>query len=157
MSKGQSGTKTAGKIFAAICIILLIAVLSASWFIGGQTRAVQKYFTARASGSYSDYVSLLIGSDYDECAADEYKSESRAFFTSLAQFEKLEENDTIGTNVKVKEHRINGAADKWICTADIDFYSNGMSVSFKDVEVSLLFSGGKWYFRGTDLSVDKTE
>ena len=78
MIKNHNGTKIAGKIFAAFCILLLIAALAAAWFIGGQTRAVQKYFTARASGSYSDYVSLLISSEYDECAAYEYKAESRA-------------------------------------------------------------------------------
>lgn len=157
MCKNHSGTKTAGKIFAGLCIILLIAVLAAAWFIGGQTRAVQKYFTARASGSYSDYVSLLKSSEYNKNAAEEYETENRAFFTSLPQFEKLEENDNIGTSVKIKEHRMNGSAGEWICTADIDFYSEGMSVSFRDVNVELLFSGGKWYFRGTDFSADKAE
>lgn len=144
MSKNPSGTKTAGKIFAAFSIVLLTAVLAASWFIGGQKRAAQKYFGAVASGSLSDMSKAAAPEYMSGISKDDFKAYCRAAFSSMPEFSELTETDIIGSKVKISECRMNGGLGSWICTADVDYYSSGMSVSYESISFPVNFSGGKW-------------
>ena len=49
MSK-NSASKTIGKIVSLIILIILLGVIAVTWFIGGQTKAIEKYCAAFASG-----------------------------------------------------------------------------------------------------------
>ena len=49
MSK-NSASKTIGKIVSLIILILLLGIIAVTWFIGGQTKAIEKYCAAFASG-----------------------------------------------------------------------------------------------------------
>lgn len=142
MSKNPSGTKTAGKIFAAFSVVLLIAVLAASWFIGGQKRAAEKYFGAIASGSLSDFNKAA--DHVSDISKDDFKAYCRAEFVSMPEFSELSETDIIGSKVNISECRMNGSINSWICTADVDYYSSGMSVSYENISFPVNFSGGKW-------------
>ena len=153
MNKNSRAAKALGKLLAVISGIILLAVLLAAWFIGGQTRAVNKYFASRASGNYKEYAALLPeGSGENKPGkADEYSAQCKSFFRGLPEFEALSETDVISSKIKVNEHRMNGSWTKWTCTADVDFYCSGSSISYKDVKVDLSFSSGRWCFAGTDF------
>jgi hypothetical protein len=48
---------------------------------------------------------------------------------------------------------MNGSAKNWICTADIDFFSGGNSISFKDVSIKMTFTGRKWIIMSIEPNV----
>lgn len=153
MNINSSASKALGKLLAVISGIILLAVIIAAWFIGGQTRAVNKCFAAMASGNYKEYIALLPSGhqEYHQHEAADYSDQCKSFFRGLPEFEALSETDVISSKIKINEHRMNGSWTEWTCTADVDFYCSGSSVSYKDVKVDLSFSSGRWYIAGTDF------
>lgn len=149
MSKKSSGTKTAGKIFAVFTGILLITVLFVSWFIGGQTRTAEKFCAALGSGDLKSYERLFDPAAYEEYAGELTldKSEFRELcldrFRNYRAFAELESADIVSSNVKITEHKMRGGIDNWECTADVDFYCSGMSIS-ETMVFYMRFQGGKW-------------
>lgn len=142
MSKNSSATKTAGKIFAAVTVIILIAVLAVTWFINGQTVAIEKYYNAVASGDLKTLKAISDEyRDYDDAQSDAFKQQQREYFESLPQFADLEKTDIISSQTEVVYHKLNN--NIWECEVDVDYYCSGMSISERQ-HVSLRFDGGKW-------------
>lgn len=143
MKEKSSATKILGKIFAAVCAVLLIAAFAASWYIGGQDKAIEKYCAAVTSGDLKKYTQVM---NPDSSASSEesaeFKQKYRDAFTSLPQFSELEDTDIIGSEVKIKEHRYDSQSGNWMCTADIDFFSSGNSITKEDLVFTLDYSGG---------------
>lgn len=144
MSKNSSASKKAGKIFAAFTVVILAAALAAAWFIGGQKRAAEKYFAAVASGNFKDMDKVITPLYLDGFDSDSFKAESRSAFEAMPQFSELESTDMITSRVRISESRMTDSFDRWLCTADVDFFSHGKSVTYKDLSFSVNFSGGKW-------------
>lgn len=148
MSRGTAG-KRLGKIFALLAAVLLLCAALAYWFIGGQTRAAEKYFSAIASGNYKNFEQVT--SPYEEnsfALMDDFKRECRYYFTSLPEFADLSETDVITSKVRIRERRMDGSIDRWLLTADVDFFSGGDSVSYDGLAVTMVFDGGKWRITG---------
>ena len=145
MSKNSSGTKIMGKLFAVLTLILLAAAAAMSWYISGQNRAVEKYCAAVASGSYKDFEKTAVTAELDALgiSAENFKNASRAYFEGLPEFSELGETDIINSKVRINEHTMETSFSQWICTADIDFYCSGMSVSYP-AKFRLSFANGKW-------------
>lgn len=153
MSKKSSATKTAGKIFAAVTVILLMIVFASSVYVGGMKRTAEKFCASFASGSYSDYEKVIlpvvdVHYDYTD---NNFKENTRTAFEHLPEFSELEETDIISSKMKIRECRMDGSYDQWSCTADVDYFCSGMSVSYKNVKIELSFSQGKWRVRYSDL------
>ena len=140
MSKNNI-SKTAGKAVSLIMIILFAAVFAASWFIGGQTKAIEKYCAAFASGDAKAMSKIIRG--YDSPDEQAYKTQQREYFKSLPQFSDLEETDIISSDVDIIYHkRINGLND-WQCSAEADYFCEGMSVT-EHLSFDMRFTNGKW-------------
>lgn len=103
MSK-NSASKTIGKIVSLIILILLLGVIAVTWFIGGQTKAIEKYCAAFASG---DLKSMNKVTDIysDQTDDKSFKQQQKDHFRSLPQFEELEDTDVISSDVDVKYHK----------------------------------------------------
>ena len=144
MNKTTASHKTAGKIFAAFTILILLAVLALSWYIGGQKRAAEKYFASIASGNYKDMSKVITPAYLDGFDTDSFREECRSGFEKMPVFSDLDTGNIISSRVKITESRMNGDPGSWICTADVDFYSDGKVISFDDLGLYLDFSGGKW-------------
>ncbi|MGN1101105.1 MAG: hypothetical protein ACI4RG_02870 [Huintestinicola sp.] len=154
MSKTQSGAKIAGKALTAFVILILIAVFAVSEFIGGQDTAALKYCSAVASANFKEYVKTVSPGDiYASGSESDFKAACTSGLRGLPEFSKLEENDILSANVKITEHKMNGSLTEWICTADIDFFCSGNSVSFDGVSITMSFSGGKWIIKSTEPNV----
>ena len=131
MSK-NSASKTIGKIVSLIILILLLGVIAVTWFIGGQTKAIEKYCAAFASGDLKSMNKVT----------DIY-SDQTDHFRSLPQFEELEDTDVISSDVDVKYHKKAADFTQWECMTKADYFSQGMSIS-QDITFTLKFEGGKW-------------
>ena len=154
MSKTQSGAKIAGKALTAFVILILIAVFSVSKFISSQDTAALKYCSAVASANFKEYVKTVSPGDiYASGSESDFKAACTSGLRGLPEFSELEENDILSANVKITEHKMNGSLTEWICTADIDFFCSGSSVSFDDVSIAMSFSGGKWIINSTEPDV----
>ena len=154
MSKTESGAKKAGKALTAVVILILIAVFAASRFIGGQTTALEKYCAAVTSGSFSQYVKTVSPDNrYAAGSESDFKAACESGIRGLPQFSELETTDNISSKVKVTEHKMNSSLTEWVCTADIDFFGGGCSISYENVSVTMIFSGGKWIIISTEPSV----
>ena len=70
MSK-NSASKTIGKIVSLIILILLLGVIAVTWFIGGQTKAIEKYCAAHGCR-------ILFGHDAEQFAG--LKKSPEAFY-----------------------------------------------------------------------------
>lgn len=141
MNKASKGTKTAGKIFAAITLILLIVVAAASWYIGGQTKAIEKLCTAIASADYKDFSKIY--------SSEKFVVTEEDFMTSVGELCNFPEKgaaDVISSDVKINYHRYSDG--KWLCSADIDFYCSGSNIDCDDTVFEMTFSGGRWTVEG---------
>lgn len=148
MSRGTAG-KRLGKIFALLAAVLLLCAALAYWFIGGQTRAAEKYFSAIASGNYKNFEQVTYPYEENSFALmDDFKRECRYYFASLPEFADLSETDVITSKVRIRERRMDGSIDRWVLTADVDFFSGGDSVSYDGLAVTMVFDGGKWRITG---------
>ena len=148
MSRVTAG-KRLGKIFALLAAILLLCAALAYWYIGGQARAAEKYFSAIASGNYKNFEQVT--SPYEEnsfALNSEFKDGCRGYFTSLPEFSDLSETDVIASKVRIRERRMDGSIDRWVLTADVDFFSGGDSVSYDGLVMTMVFDGGKWRITG---------
>ncbi len=145
MIKNSSSTKIMGKLFAALTLLLLAAVTAMSWYIGGQNRAIEKYCAAVASGSYKDLAKTAVTDELEsmDITSEKFKAASRSYFKELPEFSELGETDIISSKVEINEHIMDSSVTQWICMADIDFYCNGMSISYP-AKFKLSFSNGKW-------------
>lgn len=154
MSKTESGAKKAGKFLTALVILILIAVFAASGFIGGQDTAAEKYCAAVASANFKDY-SKIVASNYIYAGGSEdaFKAACKSGLRNREEFAELTETDNISSKVKITEHKMNGNPTSWICKADIDFFSSGHSISFKNVSIEMTFTGGKWIIVNTEPNV----
>lgn len=145
MSRTENGAKKAGKALTAFVILILIAILAVSKFIGGQNTAAEKYCAAVASANFKEYVKTVPSDDvYASGSESDFKAACKNGLRGLPEFSELEEMDNLSANVKITEHRMNGSLTEWLCTADIDFFCSGSSVSFDDISIAMSFSGGKW-------------
>lgn len=154
MSKTNSGAKRAGKVLTVFIILILIAVFAVSKFIGGQDTAALKYCSAVASANFKEYIKTVSPDDkYAGGSESDFKAACKSGLRDLPEFSELEETDTLSANVKITEHKMNGSPAEWICTADIDFYSSGNSVSYEGVAIAMRFSGGKWIILSTEPNV----
>lgn len=142
MSKSSNGTKRAGKLLAAVTILILAAVLVGYWYINGQTRTIEKFCAAAASGNYDELDKL--SSTAMGSALSENQPENYNYFKSLPEFSELDSANIIGSTADVTAHKLAGKLTSWECVSDVDFYCNGKSVSYTDVLFELTFSGGKW-------------
>lgn len=134
-------SKTIGKAVSAVIIIVFAAVFAAYCFIGGQTKAVEKYCAAFASGDAKTLAKVL--RDYQSPDTDTYKEQQREYFRSLPQFSDLDDTDIISSDVDIIYHkRINGLND-WQCAAKADYFCDGMSMT-ENLYFDMRFSGGKW-------------
>lgn len=148
MSRVTAG-KRLGKIFALLAAVLLLCAALAYWYVGGQTRAAEKYFSAIASGNYKNFEQVT--SPYEENSfslAADFKSVCRNYFASLPEFSDLFETDVIASKVRIRERKMDGAIDRWLLTVDVDFFSGGDSVSYDGLAVTMVFDGGKWRIAG---------
>ncbi len=145
MSKQSNTAKTAGKIFAVLCAIILAAVFAVSVYLGGMKRAAEKYIGSFASGSYTDF-SKTAFSIKSIISVDEasFKDICRSYFSELEQFSKLEKTDIIASKTEIKAYNAIDPLSMWECTADIDFYCDGMSITFEDVPINAQYADGKW-------------
>lgn len=140
MSK-KSMSKTIGKVISIIMIVLFAAVFAASWFIGGQTKAIEKYCAAFASGDTKTMSKIIRG--YDSPDAQAYKTQQREYFKAFPQFSDLEDTDIISSDVDIIYHkRISGLND-WQCSAEADYFCEGMSVTER-LNFDMRFTNGKW-------------
>lgn len=141
MSK-NSASKAIGKIVSLIILILLLGVIAVTWFIGGQTKAIEKYCAAFASG---DLKSMNKVTDIysDQTDDKSFKQQQKDHFRSLPQFEELEDTDVISSDVDVKYHKKAADFTQWECMTKADYFSQGMSIS-QDITFTLKFEGGKW-------------
>lgn len=148
MSKADAG-KRMGKIFALLAAILLLCAALAYWYVGGQTRSAEKFFSAVASGNYKNYEQVL--SPYEEnslALAEDFKSGCRNYFASLPEFADLSETDVIACKVRIRERHMDGSIGRWVLTADVDFFSGGDSVSYDGLAVTMEYDSGKWRITG---------
>lgn len=137
MNQVSKSGKIAGKIFAALTFLLLAAVFAASIYIGGQKKAVEKLCTAIAADDYKAFSGL-----YDSPASEEFFSSIVSTYCSgLAE----SSTDIIGTDVEINQHSFSPEENKWICSADIDFYCSGKNSDFDNVIFELALKNGKWY------------
>lgn len=151
MSKTNSGAKKAGKALTVFVILILIAVLAVSKFIGGQDTAALKYCSAVASANFKEYVKTVPSDDtFAGGSESEFKAACQSGLRGLSEFSELEETDNLSANVRITEHKMNGSFTDWICTADIDFFCSGKSISYDGVSVAMRFSGGKWVILSTE-------
>ncbi|MGN0639099.1 MAG: hypothetical protein ACI4J0_12075 [Huintestinicola sp.] len=151
MSKTESGAKKAGKALTAFVILILIAVLAVSKFIGGQDTAALKYCSAVASANFKEYAKTVSPGDiYASGSESDFKAACTSGLRGLPEFSELEETDNLSANVKITEHKMNGSLTEWICTADIDFFCSGSSVSYNGVTIAMRFSGGKWLIQDAE-------
>lgn len=134
MTKG----KIIGKIFAVITGLLLISVFIAYTYIDGQRRTLERYVTSLARGNSADYLTTT-GS---EPPAD-FKENVRSLFKATGSFDKLEENDLIGVDVKITGRNYI-APDQWELSADIYYFKGDMNMKWDRDTFLLTFSGGKW-------------
>lgn len=154
MSKTNSGAKKAGKVLTVFVILILIAVLAVSKFIGGQDTAALKYCSAVASANFKEYVKTVPPEDaYASGSESDFKAACKSGLRDLPEFSELEETDNLSANVRITEHKMNGSLTDWICTADIDFFCSGSSVSYDGVSIAMRFSGGKWLILSTEPDV----
>ena len=154
MSRTESGAKKAGKALTAIVILILIAVYAASCFIDGHTTALEKYCAAVTSGSFSQYVKTVPPDDrYAVGSESDFKAACESGIRSLPEFSELETTDNISSKVEITSHKMNGSLTEWVCTADIDFFGGGKSISYDNVTVKMSFTGGKWIILSTEPSV----
>lgn len=154
MSKTESGAKKAGKALTAFVILILIAVLAVSKFIGGQDTAALKYCSAVASANFKEYVKTVPPDDfYASGSESDFKAACKKGLRDLPEFSELEDTDNLSANVRITEHKMNGRLTEWVCTADIDFFCSGSSVSYEGVSVAMRFSGGKWVILSTEPNV----
>lgn len=154
MNKTNSGAKKAGKVLTALVILILIAVFAISKFIGGQNTAALKYCSAVASANFKEYLKTVSPDDvYAGGSESEFETACKNGLRGLPEFSELSETDNLSANVKITEHKMNGSLTEWICTADIDFYSGGKSVSYEGVSIEMSFSGGKWIVCDTEPDV----
>lgn len=151
MSKTNSGAKKAGKVLTVFVILILIAVFAVSKFIGSQDTAALKYCSAVASANFKEYLKTVPPEDvYAGGSEGEFKAACQSGLRGLPEFSELEETDNLSANVKVTRHKMNGTLTDWICTADIDFFCSGKSVSYNGVAIEMRFSGGKWVILSTE-------
>lgn len=154
MSRTESGTKKAGKALTAFVILILVAVLAASCYIGGQDTAAKKYCAAIASGNFKEYVKTVPSDNvYAAGSESDFKAACMSGLRGIPEFSELETTDNLSANVRITEHRMNGSLTEWVCTADIDFYGGGSSVSYNGVSIAMSFSGGKWIILSTEPNV----
>ena len=154
MSKTESGAKKAGKALTAFVILILIAVLAVTKFIGGQNTAAEKYCAVIASANFKEYVKTVPSDDvYAGGSESDFKAACQSGLRGLPEFSELEQTDNLSANVRITEHKMNGSLTEWICTADIDFYCSGSSVSYDGVSIAMSFSGGKWIIISTEPNV----
>ena len=140
-------TKKAGKVLAGFALLISAVTVAASWYIGGQTRAVEKYCASLASGNLGDYQSVTDDMQYTD--RDIFKAEMRDVLNKNGNFPGLEQNDVIGSDTDVKEH-IFISPDTWTCVADIEYFCKDMSLSCTE-EFTVVFRGGKWIIADTAL------
>ncbi|MCI7768654.1 MAG: hypothetical protein MSJ26_11850 [Oscillospiraceae bacterium] len=154
MSKTDSGAKKAGKALTAVVILILLNVFAASWFIGGQTTVLEKYCAAVTSGSFSQYVKTVPPDDrYAGGSESDFIAACESGIKGLPEFSELDSTDTISSKVKITSHKMNGSFSQWVCTADIDFFGGGSSISYDNVSVTMSFTGGKWIIISTEPNV----
>ena len=139
-------TKKAGKVLAGFAVLATAATAGMAWYLGGQTRAIEKYCASLASGNLNDYQSVTQDGSFAD--RDAFKAEMRNRLNSGGAFSELDENDVIGSDTKVTQH-ICLTPDKWTCTADIEYFCKDMSLT-RTEKFTLVFSGGKWIITGTD-------
>ena len=141
MSK-NSASKTIVKIVSLIILILLLAVIVVTQYIGGQTKAIEKYCAAFAAG---DLKSMNKVTDiYSDSADDKaFKQQQKDYFRALPQFADLEDTDVITSDTDVKYHKKTDDLTTWECLTKADYFSQGMSIS-RDITFTLKFEGGKW-------------
>lgn len=149
MSK-TSRNKFAGKIFVGLTVIILAMAVAVSAFINGQTKACKKYFSAMASGDLT-VLSKALESTESFGSRDDFSQTRKAYFRSLPEFAELSDTDIVSANVNVKNHIMLDSPDRWKCTAEVDYYSNGSSISETNI-VSLYYKGGKWFI--SDVSIE---
>ncbi len=137
----MSRKKTAGKIITALTVLMLIVCTAASWYIGGQTRAVQKYCASIASGNLTDYTAVTGNNSFSD--KDEFKTAMRNRLNADGSFADLEENGNIGATARVQGHDII-TLDKWQCETKVSYYSGDMTLCF-DKDYTVVFKSGKWY------------
>lgn len=145
-----SRNKFAGKIFVGLTVIILAIAAAVSAFINGQTKACKKYFSAMASGDLT-VLSKAMENTEGYGTKDAFSQTRKAYFRSLPQFAELSDTDIVSANVKVKNHIMLENPDLWKCTAEVDYYSNGSSISETNI-VSLYYKGGKWFI--SDVSIE---
>lgn len=143
---GFRARKRAGKIFAVFTAMALICGAAVYWYVGGQTRTAEKFFSAVASGNYKNYEQAL-SRQYEENSRSletDFKDGCRGYFTSLPQFADMSETDIISSKIRIRERAAGGDITKWRLIIDADFFSSGKSVSYDGLVVSMEFEGGKW-------------
>ncbi|MDE7295614.1 MAG: hypothetical protein K2N72_14415 [Oscillospiraceae bacterium] len=144
---GFRARKRAGKIFAVFTALVLMCGAAVYWYVGGQTRTAEKFFSAVASGNYKNYEQTMARQGYEESSRSietDFKDGCRGYFTSLPQFSDMSETDIISSKIRIKERAVDGNITKWRLTVDADFFSSGKSVSYDGLVVSMEFDGGKW-------------
>ncbi|MCC8042688.1 MAG: hypothetical protein LIO69_04150 [Oscillospiraceae bacterium] len=141
-SKSKSPSKLIGRIILILTLIILILFLILSSYIGGQDKAMEKYFSSVCAGDLKSNAKA-IGMDYDPNDAEkaEYKAAARAYFSEKDEFADLSETDIISYNVNITDRAVISPT-VWVCTADVSFYSGEMSLVMKNVEAALIYDGG---------------
>ncbi|MGN0664937.1 MAG: hypothetical protein ACI4KF_00270 [Huintestinicola sp.] len=140
----SKGSKTAGKIFFILTLILFIGMLCASWYIGGQDKAMKKYFSACTSGDLKAYLTVTGGdaSSASQAEKDSFKSKCRETFRSYPEFAELKDTDMISYAFDVKE-RAPASLTEWSCSIKISFFSEDMSIT-EESDIRLIFLKGRW-------------
>lgn len=116
---------------------------------GRADQSRRKIFSAIASGNYKNFEQVT--SRYEEnsfALMDDFKSGCRYYFTSMPEFSDLSETDVIASKVRIRERRMDGSIDRWVMTADVDFFSGGDSVSYDGLVLTMEYDGGKWRIAG---------
>lgn len=144
---GFRARKKAGKIFTVFTAIVLICGAAVYWYVGGQTRTAEKFFSAVASGNYKNYEQATAPPGIEEnsfALNSEFRDSCRGYFTSLPQFADISETDIISSKIRIRERAVDGNITEWRLTVDADFFSSGKSVSYDGLDVYMIFDGGKW-------------
>ena len=144
-------TKKAGKALAGLVLLFTAVTGGASWYLGGQTRAVEKYCASLASGNLGDYQSVTEDTSFTD--RDVFKTDMRQVLNKSGNFSDLEENDVIGSDTDVREH-ICITPEQWICTADIEYFCKDMSLTCTE-KFTMVFRNGRWII--TDTGLDDME
>ncbi|MBQ8568555.1 MAG: hypothetical protein IJ446_04985 [Oscillospiraceae bacterium] len=79
MAENKSGGKAAGKLFFFLSLILAIAALLFSMYLGGQQKTVNSYYTAIIRDDYSEFEKLFAEGIYSDALKAELSSEYAAF------------------------------------------------------------------------------